>query len=259
MTARLRRTGRAHAGFRAAPETGFSRSVTSSIVVHLVGVVALILAHQYVVTHPQAAPSVMTITLGGSTGPRSTGRTAASAKPVDEMAPQPKHEPIKTAASQSSVMTLPVRSEPKPQVNRDLPTTFMPKPPTIGAQVRQGSSLAETGSTSQDTGLTVGGGVGSSARLEVDANFCCMAYVQTMLQRIEAKWSKDIPGRGEATLRFVIQRSGKVTDITVEKSTGAIYENQSLSALQQAQIPPLPPEFKDDHLVIHLRFPYGIQ
>jgi hypothetical protein len=51
----------------------------------------------------------------------------------------------------------------------------------------------------------------------------------------------------------------KVTGITVEKSTGAIYENQSLSALQQAQIPPLPPEFKDDHLVIHLRFPYGIQ
>jgi len=244
---------------RAVPETGFSRSVTGSIVVHLVGVVALFLAHQYVLAHPQAAQEVMTITLGGSTGPRSTGMTSASARPVDEVAPQAKHEPIKTASSQSNVMTLPIKSEPKPQLNRDLPSTAMPKPPTIGAHVRQGSSLAETGSMSQDTGLTIGGGAGSSARLEVDANFCCPEYVKTMVQRIEAKWTKDIPGRGEATLRFVIQRNGKVTDITVEKSTGTIYENQSLSALQQAQIPPLPPEFKGDHLVIHLRFPYGIQ
>ena len=242
---------------RAMPETGFSRSVTGSIMVHFTGVVALFLAHQYVLAHPQVAPKVMTITLGGSTGPRSTGMTSASARPEDEVAPQPKHEPIKTASSQSNVMTLPIKSEPK--LNRDLPLTAAPKPPTIGAQVRQGSSLAETGSTSQDKGLTVGGGAGSSARLEVDATFCCTEYVKAMLQRIEAKWTKEIPGRGEATLRFVIQRDGKVSDITVEKSTGTIYENQSLSALQQARIPPLPPEFKGDHLVIHLRFPYGIQ
>jgi outer membrane biosynthesis protein TonB len=244
---------------RAAPEAGFPRAVTASIVVHLMGVIALFLAHQYVVTHRPVPPKIMTITLGGSIGPRSTGMTAASPRPVDQVAP-PKREPVKTAASQSSVMTLPVKSEPKatPPVDRTLPITSMPKPPTTGAQVRPGTSLAETGSTAQDKGLTVGGSGGSAATLEVK-DFCCPDYVQAILQRIEDKWSKNVPGRGATVLKFTIHRDGTITDITTDSTTNQFFENQSRSALMQARLPPLPPEFKDDHLVIHLRFPYGIK
>ena len=244
---------------RAVPETGFSRAVTGSIVVHLVGVMALFFAHQYVVSHRPPQPNLMTITLGGSTGPRSTGMTAASARPVDQVEPQPKHEPVKTASSQSSVMTLPVKSEPKPPpVDRTLPITSMPKPPTTGAQVRQGTSLAETGSTTEGKGLTVGGSGGSAATLEVK-DFCCPEYIQTLLQRIENKWDKNVPGRGFTVLKFTVHRDGSISDISTDATTNDFFENQSRSALMQARLPPLPPEFKDDHLVIHLRFPYGIQ
>jgi outer membrane biosynthesis protein TonB len=245
---------------RAASEAGFPRAVTTSIVMHLAGVIALFLAHQYVVTHRPPQPKIMTITLGGSTGPRSTGMTAASPRPVDQVAPPPKREPVKTAASQSSVMTLPVKSEPKttPPVDRTLPITSRPKPPTTGEQVRTGTSLAETGSTTQDKGLTVGGSGGSAATLEVK-DFCCPEYVQSILQRIEMKWNKNVPGRGATVLKFTIHRDGSITDITTDSTTNSFFENQSRSALVQAHLLPLPPEFKDDHLVIHLRFPYGIQ
>ena len=245
---------------RALREKGFSRAVTGSLVIHLVGVVALFFAHRYVVTHRPPQPKIMTISLGGSIGPRSTGMTAASARPVDQVAPQPRREPVKTASSQSSVMTLPVKSEPKatPPVDRTLPITSMPKPPTTGAQVRPGTSLAETGSTAQDKGLTVGGSGGSAATLEVK-DFCCPDYIQTILQRIENKWNKNVPGRGFTVLKFTIHRDGNITDISTDSTTNDFFENQSRSALEQARLPPLPPEFKDDHLVIHLRFPYGIQ
>jgi outer membrane biosynthesis protein TonB len=245
---------------RARPEIGFSRAVTGSIVLHLLGVIVLFFAHQYVVAHRPPPPRIMTITLGGSIGPRSTGMTAASPRPIDQVAPLPKHELVKTASSQPSVMTLPVKSEPKPTppVDRTLPITSMPKPPTTGAQVRQGTSLAETGSTAQDKGLTVGGSGGSAATLEVK-DFCCPDYVQTLLQRIENKWDKNVPGRGFTVLKFTIHRDGTITDISTDATTNQFFENQSRSALVLARLPPLPPEFKDDHLVIHLRFPYGIK
>jgi outer membrane biosynthesis protein TonB len=245
---------------RARPESGFSRVVTGSLVLHVLGVIALFFAHQYVVSHRPPQPRIMTITLGGSVGPRSTGMSAASARPVDQVAPQPKHEPVKTASSQSSVMTLPVKSEPKvtPPVDRTLPITSVPKPPTTGAQVRQGTSLAETGSTAQDKGLTVGGSGGSAATLEVK-DFCCPDYIQSILQRIELHWNKNVPGRGFAVLKFTIHRDGTISDISTDATTNQFFENQSRSALVLARLPPLPPEFKDDHLVIHLRFPYGIK
>ena len=245
---------------RALPERGFSRAVTGSFVVHVLGVIALFFAHQYVVAHPPVKPKLMTITLGGSTGPRSTGMTTASARPVEQEAPQPKREPVKTASSQSSVMTLPVKSQPKvtPPVDRALPITSMPKPPTTGAQVRPGTSLAETGSTAQDKGLTVGGSGGSAATLEVK-DFCCPDYITMILQRIEDKWNKNVPGRGFTILKFTIHRDGSITDISTDSTTNQFFENQSRSALVLARLPPLPAEFKDDHLVIHLRFPYGIQ
>lgn len=247
---------------RSTPERGFSRSLMGSLVVHAIGIVSLFVAHQYLVTHRPPPTKVMTITLGGSNGPRATGMTAAGARPVDQVAPQPKHEPIRTAStSKPDVMTLPIKSEPKktPEtVARSLPITSVPKPPTIGQQIQKGTSLAETGSTSQDKGLTVGGGAGSSAQLDV-ADFCCPEYLQSVLQRIELHWRKELPGRGQATIAFQIERDGRITHILTEKSTGTLYENNSLSALTQATLEPLPRQFTGDHLTIHLTFPYGIK
>jgi outer membrane biosynthesis protein TonB len=244
---------------RARVEVGFTRSVGGSVFIHVLGLVALFFAHQYVLAHRPAPPKIMTITLGGPNGPRATGTTAASSRAVDQVAPQPKHEVVKTAASQSSVMTLPIKSEPKPTPKvQDLPITSMPKPATTGAQIQKGTAQAETGSTAQSTGLTVGGAGGSTGMLEI-TDFCCPEYLKEMIQRVELQWDKNARERGETTLRFVIHRDGTVTDISTDKTTSEYLRLQSLSALMRSHLPPLPAEFKDDHLVIHLRFPYGIQ
>jgi hypothetical protein len=57
----------------------------------------------------------------------------------------------------------------------------------------------------------------------------------------------------------VIHQDGSITDITTDSTTSTFLENNSRSALVLARLPPLPEEFKDDHLVIHLTFPYGIK
>jgi hypothetical protein len=60
-------------------------------------------------------------------------------------------------------------------------------------------------------------------------------------------------------LRFVIERNGQITDVTTDSTTDSLLELQSRAALDQVHLPPLPDAFKENTLVIHLKFPYGIQ
>jgi outer membrane biosynthesis protein TonB len=243
---------------RSATEGGFSRVVTGSLVVHVIGVASLFLAHQYLASHPAPKPVVMTISLGSGSGPRSTGMTSAGARPVDQVAEPKRNEVVKPAASTSNTMTLPVKSTPKPaKVEETLPVTSTPKPATTGREITKGTSLAETGSKSQDTGLSIGGAGVKNVGLEI-TDFCCPDYVAGMAERIQRNWNKNVSGRGVVILKFVIHRDGTITNVQTEEATNSYLENNSRSALALAKLAPLPAEFKSDTLVVHLRFPYGI-
>jgi TonB family protein len=127
-----------------------------------------------------------------------------------------------------------------------------------GAQVTPGSARAETGATSQSTGLAFGGG-GTGGNLEV-TDFCCPAYLQLMLTNIRANWRQTQVERGVTVVRYVILRDGRIAEIDVERRSGSVtLDNTSIEALRLTRLPPLPAEFDGERLVVHLNFKYGVQ
>ncbi len=103
------------------------------------------------------------------------------------------------------------------------------------------------------------GGGGGGAQLKVDSDFCCPAYLQDVVTRISSVWRSAQPEHGTTVMVFTIQRDGRITDITQEKSSGSsLLDRLSKATLMDAalHLNPLPAEYRPDHLTIHLSFPY---
>jgi TonB family protein len=242
----------------------FNRILGWSFVIHLVAITLLFVLPRSWITTDRTPPILMTISLAGSPGERTTGMTPVGGRPVEQATPAPKRpEPIKPAASKRDVMKVPEKTPvkpppPKPASAVEQPPSPITRPPTTGREVTTGSSTAETGARGQGTGLTSGGG-GTGAAVDV-TNFCCNEYIVDMQRRIERYWQRGLPDRGETVLKFVIHRDGQVTDIAVEKSSGSgLLDRAARSALMQATLAPLPDRYEGDTLTVHLSFPYGVR
>lgn len=240
----------------------FQRIMTASFAIHIGVVLLFVVVPRGWLFHERPQPKLMEVTLGGSLGPETGGMTSIGGRPIEQVAPEPKRpEPIRPASPKSDAIALPTRkTTPEKPQDTAKPPTPLPKPPTTGKQITPGTALAETGAQGMGTGLTVGGAAGSSvATLEVNPDtFCCMAYVQFMLNAINNNWQKDLPGRGTTTLKFTLLRNGTITDVSVQESSGSsMLDLNARAALQNTHLKPLPPEFTDERLVIHLKFPYG--
>ena len=109
--------------------------------------------------------------------------------------------------------------------------------PTDGEEVQKGTSIAETGAQGQGFGLSSGGG-GTGGQLDV---------AELLLPRVprddggvDQEQLEQPAGRGrhESHLRFVIQRDGRIVDITVEQSSGVealdFYARRALDADEAA-------------------------
>ena len=250
---------------RAQDPEGLRRMITWSLAIHLGVFVIVAVVPRSWLFRPKAQQPVMVISLGGTPGPRSTGMTPVSARPVEEVAPEPKRPtPVPVAAPKPDVMTVPTKpavKPPKPETkpsNTPLPSPAVTKPPTTGRQVQSGTSPVETGARGIGAGLTVGGG-GDGAQLRVDSDFCCPAYLQDVVTRISAVWRSVQPEHGTTILKFTIQRDGKITDIEPDTSSGSsLLDRLSRATLMDPalRLPPLPAEYTNDHLTIHLSFPY---
>jgi len=250
---------------RAQDPDGLRRMIMWSFAIHIgVLVFVAVLPHTWLFRSKPPAP-VMVISLGGTLGPKSTGMTPVSARPVEQVAPEPKRPtPIPVAAPKPDVMTVPTKptvkpptQEPKP-TSTPLPSPSVTKPPTTGRQVQAGTSAVETGARGIGAGLTVGGG-GDGAQLKVESDFCCPAYLQDVLANISRVWRSVQPEHGTTILKFTIQRDGKITDIEQDTSSGSsLLDRLSRATLMDPglRLPPLPAEYTNDHLTIHLSFPY---
>ena len=115
--------------------------------------------------------------------------------------------------------------------------------------------MAETGAKGMGFGLSSGGG-GDGGHLEV-ANFCCPEYLATMATLIRANWNNKLGAAGRTHLRFVIQKDGRIADITVEQSSGVEFmDSQARRALILTKLPPLPDGYDERALAVHLYFDY---
>jgi len=243
---------------------GLSRTITWSFAIHITVLTLVAVLPRMWLFRPAPQPPIMTISLGGAPGPRSTGMTPIAGRPVEEVAPEPKRpQPIAPATSKPDVMTIPQKSPAKPQPETKTTETVLPpspttRPPTTGKQIAKGSAVIETGATGQAAGLTVGGG-GGGAQVMVESDFCCPGYLQDVVDRISAIWRKVQPEHGTTILVFTIRRDGSITDISQERSSGSsLLDRESLATLKNPslRLPSLPGEYSADHLTIHLSFPY---
>ncbi len=245
---------------------GLERMAVISCLVHGVLVALLVFAPGHLL--PSLAPeprTVMTISLdGGNGGPNNGGLTSIGGRAVQAEAPKepaPRPEPVRASAARTPEMTVPTPSKatsrtPPPSV-KQAPDDARGRTPIRGAEVREGSALAETGARGQGFGLSTSGGVGSGSTLDV-ADFCCPEYLAQMIEKIRNNWNPRAEVAGEVLIKYTIQRDGTITAAEIERQSGytALDINALRAVVGTRQLLSLPGPFPNATLTVHLNFRY---
>ena len=237
---------------------GLSSMLGASVVAHVVGVALFVFVPAaWFGAEKQPPQTIMEISLGGPVGPNDGGVATLGGRTIQQLSETQKAiEPVRPPSAKPPEMIEPTKAPPKKippsKVEAKDPRSARP---TKGAEVQQGSSIAETGAKGMGFGLSSGGG-GGGGRLEV-SNFCCPEYLNTMVALIRRNWNSQQGAVGRTHLRFVVQRDGRIVDITLEKSSGV--ESMDLfarRALMLTKLPPLPAGYPEPTLAVHLYFDY---
>lgn len=203
--------------------------------------------------------TIMQISLGGPVGPDTSGTEVLGGRTIQQAVPvEPKKpiEPVRPPAAKAPEMVMPTKAPPrKTEPNKVEAKDPKSTRPTKGAEVQKGSAIAETKARGMGFGLSSGGG-GEGGHLEV-SDFCCPEYLTTMAALIKRNWNSQVGAVGRTHLRFVIQKDGRIVDITVEQSSGVeTMDSFAKRALILTKLPPLPPAFPESALAVHLYFDY---
>lgn len=243
---------------RAREPEGLGAMVGYSIVAHVgLGALVLFSLASWMNRPVEPPPTVMTISLGGSVGPRTGGLTSIGGRTVQ--APRPE-ELVRRAetppAPRTPQMALPAR--PRPRVQQAPPDATAARP-NVGDEPTEGPARAETQVRGQGFGLTTGGGGGTGVQLDV-GNFCCPEYIADMVRTIQMNWSSKQGVPGTIIMRFTITRTGRIApeSIRLERSSGfAVHELAAQRALLQTMLAPLPAAYPNPTLGIHMTFEYS--
>lgn len=243
-----------------------NRTLTWSFALHVAAVVLLFVLPRAWFSNTKTTDSVMTISLQGMTGTQKTsGMTPISSRPIEQAVPEPKRPtparpvaPLKPDPDAAAIAKTPPPPTTK-LVETSKPAPPETRPPTTGAQTREGTARVETNSTSLSQGITLPGGQGTGGETDL-TNFCCMQYISTMSDIIQTQWQKDPNGRGRTVMRFTVKRDGTIVDITpVESSGSGLLDRAAERALRTAKFPPLPALYTNQTLIIRLGFDHAIK
>jgi len=240
---------------------GMNRTVAVSALAHAVLLTVFVLMPT-LTPRESVERQVMQISLGGAPGPQAGGMTPMGGRPVQAppLEQAPRRLPATAPAPKAPEMTVPTersRPIPKPQSPvKTAPPDASARTPTRGAEPQQGSAVAETGARGVGFGLTTGGG-GTGGYLDV-GNFCCPEYLNTMLQLIQRNWSSKQQVPGQTIVKFTILRDGRITGVEVERPSGffALDQTAQRALLLTRQLPPLPTQYTENELTVHLIFRY---
>jgi TonB family protein len=252
---------------RARGTDGLSRMMMLSLLAHgglIAGLVLMPAGWRSPTVPPEATP--MMITLAGGSAPDAGGMTPIAAKPVDVAAPADAKPKVEAPAPKVPEMVAPEPAKvlPKPKVPPKPIDKPVDKPssrkPTTGPEVKPGAATAVTeGAPVQFGGLTRPSGGGTSGSATTDyANFCCPAYLSEMTDLIKRNWNQNQGVSGLVGVKFTIRRDGTLIDVKVEKPSGSdMLDLESQRAiLKTRQLAPLPREFTETTLTVHLIFEY---
>jgi TonB family protein len=203
---------------------------------------------------------IMVISLGGAPGPITGGMTSIGGRPIQQVVPTPelpRPQPVRPPAQKPPEMVEPtLKPKPAPRTPvKQAPNEATARKPTTGARETQGQARAETGSTSNETGLSTGGG-GTGG--QITGQFCDPEYLGQMVNMIQRNWNSKQQAAGTPVIRYVIQRDGQLTDITIRQSSGNGWlDLLAQRAVQQVRaIPPLPACYPNPTFAVNLSFEY---
>jgi TonB family protein len=247
---------------------GVSRTILLSLGVHGAAILAIVLmpASWRSMRMPvEVAP--MMISLQGGSAPDAGGITPIAGRAVQvEAPPDVRPRPEAPPAPKAPEMVAP---EPTARPLPKTPAKTIEKPatksssrkPTSGPEIKTGDARADTGGAAIPFGgLTrpSGGGSTNSDAFTDYANFCCPAYLTQMTDLIKRNWSQNQGSAGRVQVKFTIARDGRLANVVVEKPSNiSLLDLESQRAiLKTAQLPPLPREFTESTLTVHLVFEY---
>ena len=243
---------------RSAGKGGLHSMVAASTMAHVVLVALFVfLPAAWFGAEKTVPETVMQISLGGPVGPNDGGLNTLGARPVQQLAEtKAAITPVRPPAAKTPEMIEPTKAPPKKTPpNKAEAKDPRSSTPTKGAEIEKGSAVAVTNAKGQGFGLSSGGGA-EGGFLEV-ANFCCPEYLATMRRMILSNWESRQGAAGRVHMRFVIQRDGRIVDVTVEDTSGVqTLDLYARRALTLTKLPPLPPAYTEPALAVHLYFEY---
>jgi TonB family protein len=248
---------------RAQEADGLGQMVVVSLLAHATLIAVLVLlpaGWRSGSVPPETTP--MMITLSGGTGPDAGGMTPIANRPVQVEAPVDAKPPAPAAPEmvEPAPAAKPVARTPVKPIEKPVDKSSTRKP-TSGPQVRAGDARVETGGAAIPFGgLTRpsgGGAAGSGVRTDY-ANFCCPEYLNQMTDLIKRNWNQNQGAAGQVQVKFTIRRDGTLAGVPeIEKSSNQTFlDLESQRAITKVRFPPLPREFTENTLILHLIFEY---
>lgn len=244
---------------RAQARGGLWSRMGVSALVHAVVLPAIALWMVVAPAEDTTPREVMQISLGGAPGPRAGGMTPMAGRTTEAAPPTARPTPAAPPPPKAPEMALPrneKRVTPPRETPKRAPDDARGRVAQKAPEASQGDAVADTGAKGVGFGLTTGGG-GTGGYLDV-ANFCCPEYLGTMIQLIQRNWNSRQQVQGETLMKYVIQRDGRLTNIEIERSSGyfALDQTSQRALLLTRQLPPLPAQFTEPTLTVHLIFRY---
>jgi len=185
--------------------------------------------------------------------------------------------PQKAVAEPKSAMRYPAekpKSEPKKKAEKKGAITKQEPPPT-GVRPQAGSSQGSPPGTGTQggfgTGLRIGtgnggggwgpGGPGFGGGL---GNFPYTYYLNIITEKVSGNWftslvDPGVSGNFQTVVYFRIQRDGQIAELKIEQASGVTaLDLSAMRAIRaSAPFPPLPRDYQDNYLVIHLMFEHS--
>lgn len=259
----------------------FKKSVYVSLTAHALVLLLIGLSPHFPKSHKRGFIQYIPLNM---VGPGGDGSGGGGIRPVARLGNTPvaKREtlkelttPEKAKAEPKAAMRYPTekpKAEPKSKAEKKAAIT-KPEPPPLGERAQPGSPQgAPEGTGAQGgfgTGLRVGTGNGSGGWGPGGfggglGNFPYQYYLNIITEKVSANWFSSlvdpgVTGNFQTVVYFRIQRDGQIADLKVEQASGVTALD--LSAMRavraSAPFPPLPRDYEDNYLIIHLMFEHS--
>jgi len=197
--------------------------------------------------------------------------------PAGEPAPPVQQEVVPAAPEPEAdsplqaVPEVPPEKKPEP-AKKKTPPRPRPQPPAVKPQQKTASAAttsvpeqppaADTEPAAPGTGLAASGAGSVDGVPTIDSDAFSFAYYRNILtNRLRSTWSRPLVPGGlqqaiRATVQFVVLRSGAITDVSVQESSG--YPPLDRSALRSVfdanPLPPLPDPYEGNRLSVTFFF-----